>query len=103
MLAGGDPQKMRIRGVRQHHADLVQGQFLLFGQNEKFESAAQSVAIAHHGSQLDDVGLERDGKLEGNDLAGLQFTAEGRANAVLAEFVGSAPAGRGYASRNTET
>ncbi len=61
--------------IRQHHTDLVQGEFLLVGENEKFESAAQSVAIAHDGSQLDDEGLERDGKLQGDHLARLQFTA----------------------------
>ncbi len=61
--------------ICQHHTDLVQGQFLFVGQYEKFESATQSVAIAHDGSQINDEGLERDGKLQRVNLAGLQFTS----------------------------
>ena len=66
---------MESGGIRQHHTDLAQGQFLFVGQYEEFESAAQSVAVAHDGSQIDDVGLERDGKLQRHNLAGLEFTA----------------------------
>src|SRR5208283_4035118 len=48
----------------------------------------------HHGPQLDDVGLKGYGKFQRNDFAGVQLTAEGGPDAILAEFIGSAPAGR---------
>jgi hypothetical protein len=38
------------------------------------------------------VRRERNGKLEGNNFTGLQLTAEGSPDAVLAEGAGSAPA-----------
>jgi hypothetical protein len=79
-------------GVRQHYADLTQHQLLLVGHNQKLESAAQASAITHHGAHLHDVRRERDGKLQGNNFAGLHLTAECRPDAVLAEFAGSAPA-----------
>src|SRR5882762_4908745 len=86
------PKQKSSGGVRQYYADLVQHKLLLVGHNQKFESAAQAFAITHHGSQLHDVRRERNGKFQGNNFAGLQLTAEGRADAVLAEGTGSAPA-----------
>ena len=83
--------------VRQYHADLAQQQFLLVGHDQKLESAAQTVAITHHRSQLHNVRRERNGKLHGNNFAGLQRTAESRSDAVVAELIGSAPAGGGQA------
>ena len=86
------PTRKDSGGVRQHHADLVQHPPLLAGHDQKLESAVQAVAITHHGSHLHNVRRDGDGKLEGNNFAGLQLTAEGRPDAVLAEFAGSAPA-----------
>jgi hypothetical protein len=93
VMEASNGEKQKGSGsVRQHHADLMQYQLLLVGHDQKLESAAQAFAITHHGSQFHDVRRERDGKLQGNNFAGLQLTAEGRADAVQAEFAGSAPA-----------
>ena len=86
------PTQKGSGGVRQHDADLVQHQLLLAGHDQKLESAVQAFAIAHRGSHLHDMRRDRDGKLQGNNFAGLQLTAEGRADAVLAELAASAPA-----------
>src|SRR5208282_4020065 len=77
--------------VFQYKADLAQYFPVLAAHDQQLESAAQAVAITHRGSHLQDVRRERDGKLQGNNFAGLQLTAEGRPEAVLAEFTGSAP------------
>jgi hypothetical protein len=70
---------------------------VLVGENQKLESAAQAVAITRHGAQLHEVRRKWDGKLQGNNFAGLYLAAEGGPDAILAEFVGSAPAGAGLA------
>ena len=85
------PKQKGSGGVRQQYADLAQRQLLLVGHDQKFESAPQAFAITHQGSYLHDVRRDRDGKLEGNNFASLQLTAEGRPDAVVAEFVGSSP------------
>src|SRR5208337_1149772 len=82
-------------GVGQHNTGFAQQQPLLFGDDQKLESAAQTVAITHHGSHLDDVRRDGNGKLQGNNFANLQLAAEGRAAAIHTELAGSAPvAGR---------
>jgi hypothetical protein len=86
------PKQKSSGSVRQYYADLAQYQPLLTGHDQKLESTAQAFAIAHHGAQLHNVRRERDGKLQGNNFAGLQLTAESRSDAVLAEDTGSAPA-----------
>ena len=91
MQVNGPTQK-DSGGVRQHDADLVQHQLLLAGHDQKLESAVQAVAITHCGSHLHDVRRDWDGKLQGNNFADLQLTAESRPDAILAEFAGSAPA-----------
>src|SRR5271169_5334311 len=75
-------RRKRSAGVRQHNADLAQQKPLLVGHDQKLESAAQTVAITHHGSNLDDMRRERDGELQGNNFADLQLAAEGRPDAV---------------------
>jgi hypothetical protein len=87
-----DYSKKGSGGIGQHYADLVHNLLLIVGHDQKFESATQALVIAHHRAQLHDVRGERNRKLHRNDLAGLQLTAEGCTDAVLAEFVGSAPA-----------
>ena len=77
--------------IGQDYAKLVDGLPLLVGDDQKFESAAQAVAVTDNGSQLQEVRSEWDRKLQGNDLAVLQLAAEGRPDAVEAEFAGSAP------------
>src|SRR5208283_4618502 len=79
-------------GVRQDNANLTQQQPLLLGHNQKLESAAQTFAVTRHSSQLHLVRRERDGKLHGNNFAGLKLAAEGRPDAIQTEFAGSAPA-----------
>ncbi len=80
--------------VCQYHADLAQSQLLFVGHYQEFESAAQSVAVTHQRAQFDDVGSKRYGELQRYNFSSLQFRAESRANAILAEFIDSAPAGR---------
>lgn len=83
--------------VRQYYAELVHDLPLLFGHDQKLESAAQAVTITHHGAELHGIGFERDGKLQGNNFAGLHLAAEGCADAIEAEFVGPAPVFDGQA------
>jgi hypothetical protein len=90
-ISTGEKQK-GSGSVRQYYADLAQYQFLLVGYDQELESAAQAVAVAHHGSHLDEMRRKRNGKLYGNNFARLQLTAESRPDAILAKFVGSAPA-----------
>ena len=68
---------------------------LLLGYDEEFESAAQAVAIADDGAEFHELRRKGDGELQRYDFAGVQLAAEGCADAVLADFVGSAPAGGG--------
>ena len=67
---------------------------MFFGQDQKFESAAQAFPISHHGSQLHKTRRERKGKFQGDNFAYFQLTAQGRSYAVLAKLGGSAPACR---------
>src|ERR1700689_1108777 len=80
-------------GGRQDDAELAKSGSLLVGHDQKFESAAQAVTVADDGAQLDDIGSKREGKLERNNFTGLQLSAEGCSDAVLADFIGAAPVG----------
>jgi len=88
-----ESQQKGSGGVGQDDTDLAQKQPLFVGHDQKLKSAAQTVVITDHGSYLDDVRRDRDGKLQRNNFAYLQLAAKGRADAIHAEFAGSAPVG----------
>jgi hypothetical protein len=72
---------------------MVQLVFLFVGEYEKLESAAQAVAVAHHGAQLQATWFDRNGEFQGDNLVVLKTTAKGSSEAILAEFAGVSPAG----------
>ena len=67
---------------------------MFFGQDQKFESAAQAFPVSHHGSDLHETRRARKGKFQGDNFAYFQRTAQGGSYAVLAKLGGSAPACR---------
>lgn len=84
-------------GARQHFADPGEGLPLVFGHDQKFESAMQSMAITHNCSDLDHVRRYWNRKLHGDDFPGRQFASQCRPNSVLAEFTGATPQRNGVA------
>jgi len=85
------PRASFLGGIGQNYTNLAHHQSLFIGHDEEFESAAQPIAITHHGSQLHQMGWERDRKFQGNNFASLQLAAEGCAHPIHAKFAGSAP------------
>ena len=90
----GIAQKGRqMRGLTrgQDFANPAEGPPLFFTHFKELKSAVQSVRVPHDRPQLNQERSDRDGKLDRDNLARLEFTGQRRSHSILSHFAGAAP------------